>query len=351
MKRLIALLLTMGLALGAICPASADEPYISVIARGEYDPYWQVLLKGCDDAARANGALLLYYGPAMETDVSGQVDALKREIAKSPDAIVLASLNTRAILPQLSACIEQEIPVIAFEAGVPDAPEGAIFATVSANEYGAGALAAQSLVNEYDFFSRLQNATPESPCVISVLSQDAKSPAAEERITGFIDTLNAPDMELGAVSVLGRLTQSGEASKAGIVVHVIYAASQEQDDLAKAIESAMNLDGLCAIYCADEPIANSLLSATNGGSDLAKNTRSGAVWTIGYGAGALQKNAVRMGWLMGAIAQDPYQMGYQAVNHAAQAARDESVEDLRVDAVWYDAGNIDTPQIALVAFD
>mgnify|MGYP000054663254 CR=1 FL=1 len=67
---------------------------------------------------------------------------VKTELAKNPKAMALAALSTDAVTEILEECAEKNIPVIGFDSGVPNAPEGSIISTASTDNTAAGALAA-----------------------------------------------------------------------------------------------------------------------------------------------------------------------------------------------------------------
>ena len=68
-------------------------------------------------------------------------------------------------------------------------------------------------------------------------------------------------------------------------------------------------------------------------------------------AGASQKNAVRNGWFIGSVTQDPYMIGYYAVELAVKAANGEEVHDVDTGAQWYTAENIDDEMISMLVYD
>ena len=73
---------------------------------------------------------------------------------------------------------------------------------------------------------------------------------------------------------------------------------------------------------------------------------------IGYDSGKAQKDAIRNGVMSGAITQNPVGIGYETVKAAIAAAKGEQVPAL-IDTgfFYYDAANIDTPEIAAVLYD
>ena len=54
------------------------------------------------------------------------LDVYKRQ-EKNPSAVCLAALSTDAVMEQLQVCLDKKIPVVGFDSGVPNAPEGSIY--------------------------------------------------------------------------------------------------------------------------------------------------------------------------------------------------------------------------------
>ena len=71
----------------------------------------------------------------------------------------------------------------------------------------------------------------------------------------------------------------------------------------------------------------------------------------GFDGGEAQREAVAKGFLLGSVAQDPYQMGYQSVALALKAAQDQPVADIDTGSWWYDAENIDSEDISVLIYD
>jgi ribose transport system substrate-binding protein len=71
----------------------------------------------------------------------------------------------------------------------------------------------------------------------------------------------------------------------------------------------------------------------------------------GYDAGAAQKNAVRNQYFLGSITQDPYQIGYKAVELAYKAYKGEPVSDVDTGAKFYNYQNMDDPDIKGLIYD
>lgn len=351
MKKILALMLSLVLVTGVLAVAGAEGMYISVISKGEQHAFWQAVRKGAEDAAAKYGVTMYYYGPPSEADIVLQVDALKAEMAKKPAALALAALSTDAVMTELQECLANNIPVIGFDSGVPNAPEGAIYATASTNNKNAAGLAAEELMKLEGLLEKVKAATPENPVVIAVLSQDATSESVTGRTTGFVNRMKELASEYGVVAVQGHDLWAQPAEKPAIIIHTEISATPQIGDVTNSANAVLNMKNLAAVFCSNEGTVNGLLAATADGSDLADGARFGDLLVAGFDAGASQKNAIRQGWFVGSITQDPYRIGYLAVELAFKAASGETVEDVDTGAKWYTAQNIDDPDIALLVYD
>ena len=352
MKKVLSLVLVLMLALAMLTAAVAEEKlYIPVMAKGFQHQFWQTVYAGAQAAAADYGVEIYFDGPASETNIDDQVEMLKSEMAKDPAAIALAALSTDSVMTELQECMAKEIPVIGFDSGVPDAPEGSIYATASTNNENAAALAAEKLYAKEGFADMLSAATAENPVVIAVISQEAVSGSIVGRTTGFVDKMVELASANGTVSVTGHDIWKNEVADASIIIHVQISATTEATDVATASNAVLNMDNLKAVFLSNEGAVTGFLAATADGSDLAEGGRYGDLIVVGFDAGAPQKNAIRNGWFYGSVTQDPYQIGYKAVELAVKAANGEEVADVDTGAQWYNAENIDDEMISMLVYD
>ena len=71
---------------------------------------------------------------------------LNNAINKAPDGIALAACDQSSVLKSLQNALDKKIPVVCFDTGVADAPEGSVYATVVTNNEEAGGIAAEKNV-------------------------------------------------------------------------------------------------------------------------------------------------------------------------------------------------------------
>ena len=352
MKKVLAIVLAAMCLMAMVITAAADEAmYIPVMAKGFQHQYWQAVYQGAQAAAKDYGVEIYFDGPASETNIDEQVTMLKNEMAKNPAAIALAALSTDSVMNELQECLEKKIPVIGFDSGVPNAPEGAIYATAATNNENAAALAAEKMFAHEGFADMVAAATAKDPMVIAVISQEAVSSSIVGRTTGFVNRMKELCSEVTTVSVTGHDIWKDKQADAAVIIHVQISATTEATDVATASNAVLNMDGLKAVFLSNEGAVTGFLAATADGSELAEGGRYDGLMVAGFDAGASQKNAIRNGWFIGSVTQDPYMIGYNAVELAVKAAKGEEVADVDTGAQWYDASNIDDDMIAMLVYD
>ena len=354
MKKLIALLLVLVLAASMVACGnqSSGKLYIPVMAKGEQHQFWQAVKKGAEDAAKALDVEIYFAGPASETEIDKQVEMIKTEMAKNPKAMALAALSTEAVKEILDECAEKNIPVIGFDSGVPDDTSGAVKATASTNNEAAAAIAAEKFGEHADLVAKMQAATVENPVVIGCLSQDAVSASVTGRTTGFVNKMKEIAAQYGTVAVIGHdKWAEGDAAAASIIIEVAISATTEATAVQTAANALLAKENLAAVFCSNEGAVTGFLASVSDGQDLADGGKYADLVVAGFDAGKAQKDAVRNGWFYGSVTQDPYHIGYYAVEMAVAAAKGETVADKDTGAQWYDASNIDNEDIALLVYD
>ena len=310
--------------------------HIDVIAKGFQHQFWKAVELGTQNAAKEFGVEVTFQGPDNESAIAQQVEYLNTAIAKKPTAICLAALDTKASISSIQSAMEAGIPIIGFDSGVPDAPEGAIKANASTNNAVAGALAAEELYKLIE--SKVKDA--KETVRIGVVAQESNSQSIVERTKGFVEKMT----ELcGAdnVSVEGHDSLKNEKAGAKVVLDVGIPAEVKDVDAAAVASAILEKKDLIAIYGSNEFAANAIITANEGLDKLGADK----VIAVGFDAGKKLLDAVRAKTFAGAVTQDPVQIGYQAVKLAVEAADGKSVSDVDTGAKWYNADNMDADDI------
>lgn len=260
---------------------------------------------------------------------------LNNAMAKNPVAIALAALDTNSVMDQLAETKAKGIPVIGFDSGVPNAPAGSIYANASTDNYNAAGVGAQKMFDQIK--AKVAAATEANPVKIVVMNQDAAGESLLSRGKGFRDTIvkliiDGTSMTAADIAVIGNPAYiAADSPKNGkkVIIEMVVPASSSATDSTASANAVLNKvadDNILGIFCSNEATVKGLLAATNDGADLPAKYKGLIV--IGFDAGAAQKNAVRQKYFLGSITQDPYSIGYKAVELAYKAYKGESVADV-----------------------
>ena len=298
------------LALAAQAPAAqpAGKPYIPLISKGFQHQFWQAVRQGAEQAAKVYDVSITFEGPESESMVDKQIEMLQAALDKKPNAIGLAALDSKAVIPLLERARAQHIPVIGFDSGVDsDIP----VTTAATNNIAAAALAA-------DKMAALIGDAGE----IALVVHDQTSRTGIDRRDGFVNEIKQKYPKITIVDI-----QYGGGD------HL------KSTDLAKAIMQAHpNLKGF---FGANEGSAIGVLNA------VVELKKQGKIVVIGYDSGQAQMDAIRSGVMAGAITQNPVGIGYKCVEAAVKALKGEKLpKTIDTGFFWYDKTNIDSKQIA-----
>ena len=344
----------VGTMVGAVT-VHAESDYaglnIEIVSKGFQHQYWQAVLKGAEEKAEELGCSINFVGPNSESDIAEQVQELNSAINQKPDAIGLAALDTSACLDAIGQAQDAGIPIIGFDSGVPDAPEGAVVANASTDNYAAGALAAEKT---YEVLKdRIANA--DGKVRIGVMGQDATSESIVNRGLGFIDKMGELVIADGkTVSLEGNDRYVGdaevEATDDGDVVIEILVPSQVTSELSAIdCQTLLNKDDTICVYGSNQHSAEAMIT---GNENLQKlGSGDDQVIGVGFDSGANIKAAVADGTFIGAITQAPVAMGASVVELACKAAKGETVEDVDSGCQWYTAENMNDEEIAQNLYD
>ena len=332
------------------------KPYIAVISKGFQHQFWQTVMKGAQDAAAKYNVDMTFDGPPSESDIAIQVDMINAAIAKNPKALCLAALDTESVTTQLNDCKAKGIPVVGFDSGVPNAPAGTIVATASTNNEVAGALAADTMFADPTFLAALKAATLDKPVVIGLQSQDATSASIVGRTVGFANEMvkNCETLFPGQVAVTGhdKFAKAATSGEAAVNIFVIVPPSSSATDAQAGSQTLFAMDRLIAIFASNEASVSGIIAATTDGTDLDRTSgKFKNVTVVGFDAGKALKAAVRNGWFLGAITQDPYMIGYLSIELAFKAINGETVADTDTGCKFYNAANMDQADIAQLLYD
>jgi ribose transport system substrate-binding protein len=290
--------------------AKAEDIYFPIIAKGFSHQFWQAVKSGAESAAAANKVTITFEGPNTEAEIDKQTDILNAAIAKKPQGIGFAALDSQAQIPALQKAADAGIPIVAFDSGV----EGDLPLTTCTTDNVAAAGAAADKMAE----------AIGGEGEVAAQIHDQTSATGIGRRDGFVNRLKEKYPKITLVDI----KYANDALKSA-------------DDIKATMQAFPNLKG---IFASNEGAAIGLA--------VAKKESGSKVVAIGYDSGKTQKDAINDGTLFGSITQNPVGIGECVVNSLAKALKGEKLEKI-IDTgfYWYDKANMADPKVAAVLYD
>lgn len=117
---------------------------IAVIPKGTTHEFWKSVHAGAAQAAKEAGNVEIFWkGPLQENDTDGQINVVQEFITKKVDGVVLAPLDSQALIGSVKDAQKQGIPIVIFDSDLGD--HSAIVSYVATDNYQGGAMAARRL--------------------------------------------------------------------------------------------------------------------------------------------------------------------------------------------------------------
>ena len=309
-KLIIASTVALGCSMAVSATSFADEAYFPIISKGFSHQFWQAVKSGAEQSAKANGVKISFEGPETEAMIDKQIDMLNAAIAKKPQGLGFAALDSKAEVPLLKKAHDAGIPIVAFDSGVDsDIP----LATCTTDNVKAAGAAADKMAEAIGGEGE-----------IGAVIHDQTSATGTGRRDGFVNEIKAKYPKIKIVD----LQYANDALKA-------------TENVKAMLQAHPKIKG---IFASNEGAAIGLVTAI-------KETKSKIVG-IGYDSGKKQKDAILVGTLIGSITQNPVGIGKCVVDSLAKAVKGEKLDKV-IDTgyYWYDKTNITDPKVAAVLYD
>ncbi|MDQ1710485.1 MAG: ribose transport system substrate-binding protein [Frankiaceae bacterium] len=296
---------------GSTAAATGKKPYIALISKGEQHQFWQAVKKGAESEAAKEGATITFNGPPTEADVELQINMLTTTLAKKPDALGFAALDSKAAAGLLDQYKAANIPVVAFDSGVDSTIP---VTTASTDNKAAAAEAAKHLSEAIGGKGK-----------VGLIIHDQTSRTGIDRRDGFVEWMktNSP-----GITLLDPQYGGGDQAKSA--------------DIAKSIIAA-NPD-IKGMYGSNE---GSAIGLVKGVEESGKK----GIAIVGFDSGKAQIDAINSGLMLGAVTQNPVGIGEEVVKAAMKAIKGESQpKTIDTGFYWYDKTNITDPKIVAVLY-
>lgn len=287
-----------------------DKMLICCVAGEVGIPYFTTMQWGALQAGKDLGVEVYWTGPA-DWDVSSQMNFIDGCLAMNPDGLMICPADPESYVAYVEKWMNQGIGVVCTDAAI---SEHVDIIGLGSDSYSGGAEAAKFM---YD--------TNGEGGVYLPLGSSIGSYSTALRLNGFIDTMK----EINPTAVI---LDS---------VYCEYEATRAAELVSATIMGNPNLSG---VFCA------SSAAATGASSAVIEAGKSGQVKLAAFDADPQQIDDLRSGLYDVVIAQDPYQMGYDAVEILVKYAKGEVTTDDYPDATYnystmaIHAGNVDSPE-------
>jgi len=295
--------------------ASAAPAYtIAVIPKGTTHEFWKSINAGAIKAERelsdqGTKVDIIWKGPLREDDRDQQIQVVEGFTTRHVSAIVLAPLDSQALVKPVHNAIAAKIPVVIMDS---DLKSDRYVSFVATDNFKGGQLAGEQL-------AKLLGGKGN----VILLRYAAGSASTEAREAGFLDALKKhPEIKL-----------ISSDQHAGATRESAYQVSQ---NLLNRYGREVN-----GIFCPCEPPTIAMAKALRDAGLAA-----GKVKMVGFDAGTQSVADLKNGDVQGLVVQNPLLMGYLGVMTAVKNLRGEKV-DKRIDTgvVLVTPENMEQPEI------
>jgi ribose transport system substrate-binding protein len=297
MNHLFRCFLTLSLLTASIgAAAAADQPYtIAVIPKGTTHEFWQCVHAGTVKAQRElqeQGVKvnLIWKGPLREDDRDQQIQLVENFMTRRVNGIILAPLDSRALVGPVANAVKAGIPVIIFDS---DLKSDKYISFVATDNYLGGQMAAEKM-------GQLLGGKGN----VILLRYAVGSASTELREAGFLETLQKKFPEIKIIS---------SDQHAGPTRETAYQVSQNL-----LSHFGRDVNGVFV------PNENSTVGMTKALKDIGLG--GGKVKIIGFDAGSQSVKDMENGDVQGLVVQNPIRMGYLSVISMVKHLQGEKVE-------------------------
>ena len=334
----------------------ANEAYeFPMMVKSFQSTYWDAAQEGMKKASEELGVTYKPQGPNSESDIADQVNMINTAIASNPVGLGLAACDTSSVTDALKTCAEKGIPVVTFDTGIADAPEGSVVCEVCTDNAQAGAVAAENMYNSIKDVVK----DADGQVIIGEVNQDATAQNIQQRGTGFINKmieLLQADGKTVAVSgnefyVNAAEGADADAKDADVVIQVAVPAQTTVELCSTEAQAILSQENCIAVFGSNQVSAEGVLAANANLNVLGSDPANGDVVGVGFDAGSIIKAAVKDGTFIGAVTQSPLMMGYYAIYALTAAANGQELQDVPTDGYSYDATNMEDEDIAPNLYD
>jgi len=252
---------------------SRSNLHFFVITHGQAsDPFWSVVKRGVDQAAKDMGVNVQYEAPNT-FDMVAMAHLIDSAVATKPDGLIVSIPDANALGPTIQKAIASGIPVISINSGSDVAQKLGVLVHIGQTEYEAGLGGGQKMAAA---------GVKHALCI----NQEVGNAGLDARCKGFTDAM----------------------TKAGAKVEVLPVnlnnPTQSEQTISAALTSKADVDGLMTLGPTGATPALKALKDVNKGGQV-------KLATFDLSPDVLQ--AIEQGSMLFAIDQQQYLQGYMPI--------------------------------------
>lgn len=272
--------------------SAPEKRRIAVIPKGTTHVFWTSVEAGAKKAGEELGVDIIWKGPLDESDRSSQIQLMQQFVGDGVDGIVLAPLDSIALVGSVRNAAQNQVPVAIIDSGI-EAEQGKDYVSfVATNNELGGKLGGEKLA---EILNQMGD--------VVLLRYAAGSASTTNRENGFMSAMDQAD----GIQVISENQYAGST------------AGEAQTVALNMVDVLKQANG---IFCPNESSTDGMLQA------LRKQGLAGKVTFVGFDASPPLVEALRNGEIDALVVQNPYQMGYQGVKALVAHLDGQSVEPL-----------------------
>lgn len=309
---------------------SVKNKTIAVIGKEETSSFWLSVKEGCIQAGKDMGYEVIYKAPSgtQASNLNEALSLMQTALSNNPSGLVVAAI-CEGYKDYLKQAYDDNVPVVQFDSGIyeKDIKEldaiksNPIKASVITDNYAAAGLCATNTFNKIK--SEIASTAGKYP--VGIIQYEQSEPA-DNRSNGFKETFM-------------KLAESDSSTKGKCEFFVEVKPDGTNNNYKAALEA------LAEKKCKMIFVANILSCESVCDAISSSNGRYDDIRFASFDCCTKQIEWVKNTngpLLVGAVAQDTFEMGYNAVKNAINLAEGKSVEGkIVIDGIWYDRSNVD----------
>ena len=295
----------------AVCLSGCSEkpkirPLVGVVPKGTNHIFWQTVHAGAIKAGREYGLDIEWNAPALEIDASRQIGIVDSMVNRHFAGIVLAPVDSRALVAPVERAMKAGIPVALFDSNLETTQRITYVAT---NNREGGRMAARQLANLIDKKGK-----------VALIGFMAGSASTMEREQGFEEELREKFPEIK-------------------IVQTIYAKASQAAAMAGTENILTAHADLKGLFADNE-------SSSAGAVQALKSRGETKVRMVAFDASEQLIADLRHRHLDAIILQDPFKMGYESVKAIGMKLKGETPPPtIDSGAVMVTRGDLEKPDV------